>query len=64
MTPETVVIAGVRIPIDPENMSEKIQHQLRAGRWEDGETAVLPKRPSERDQPVVAPGVTAPGRRA
>ena len=42
MTPETVEIAGVRIPIDPAIMSDKIQQQLRAGRWEDGETAVLP----------------------
>lgn len=47
---ETVVIAGVKIPIDPVLMSETIRSQLRAGRWEAGEAKVLPQllEPGER----------------
>ncbi len=47
---ETVVIAGVTIPIDPALMSDSIQNVLRAGKWEGGEARVLPQivEPDER----------------
>ena len=42
MTVETVEIAGVTVPLDPLLMSPHILSVLRAGRWEQGETRILP----------------------
>jgi FkbM family methyltransferase len=38
---ETVELNGVKIPLDPALMSEKIREQLRAGRYETGEARCL-----------------------
>ncbi len=48
--PEVVTVAGVRIPLDPQVMSPKIQDQLRAGRYEMLEARHLPAmiEPGER----------------